>query len=273
MLRPMFPLAGEDFPKSSEDLACAIRDALAEFLSLPDRTEIVVVEGGVFPEVDHVKVDLTNAIVTIDAPPPVPMPQGKRTPGITVGRLDVLGQPIRYQDARANFDFSASEVRFDFARDRAGKAILVLADAATGHVDAKIANADLQLLLTAAAKIAAKQQGVTIQDLQVRLTSNGPRTLQAEAHVKAKKMIMTGRILLHGRVEIDGDLEATLSNLSCTGEGVIGTMASGLLQHKLKQLEGQKVPLTTFSLGDVRLHDLSVSTADGLHLTAKFGGG
>ena len=267
----MFPLAGKNFPKSTDELCSAIHDALEEVFKLPRNNDVVACSGGTFPQVKQVKVDLSDATVSLDSPPPIPIAKGKRQTGPSVSKLEVVGQPVRYQTSKAYFELSAQEVSFDFARDQQGEPILVLTDAKSGEVEFKVGQEDLQALIKAAATMAAKQQGVTIQELKVSLKNVGPRTLEGEAHLKAKKMVMTGRVMLRGRVEIDNDLVATLSNLSCTGEGVIGTMASGLLQGRIKQLEGQKFPLTTFSLGDVRLHGLNVVTTKGLHVTAQFG--
>ena len=268
----MFPLAGKDFPESRQQLADAIRRALAEILSLPKNNQVVTIEGGKFPAIDRVKVDLSNASVSSDLPPPPPKPAGKREPGPVVSDVQVVARPLRYQDGKAEFQLDASDVRFDFARDAQGNAMLVLRDARSGHVEVMIGQDDLQSLLKAAAGMAARQQGVTIQDLQVKLSSQGPRAIDAEARVKARKMVMSGTLTLRARVEIDDELVATLSNLSASGEGMIGSMAAGLIQGKLKQLQGERIPLTAFSLGDIRLHHLSVSTEQGLQITAQFGG-
>ena len=47
----MFPLTGKNFPDSAEALASAIRDALAQVLTLPKKDSAVTVEGGRFPKI------------------------------------------------------------------------------------------------------------------------------------------------------------------------------------------------------------------------------
>jgi len=224
------------------------------------------------PLLASVKVDLTDARIKTESPPPPPRkPAGDRQPGPTVERLNVFGKPIRFPDGTANFDLSATDATFDFARDVQSRPLLVLTGAQSGHVDFSIGAADLQSLLRAAATAGAKLQGVTIQDLQVTLTSQGPRTIDAVVRVKAKKMMMSGAVILRGRVGIDDALVATISNLSCTGEGMMGNMAAGMIQAKLRQFDGKQIPLTTFSLGELALRDLKISTDNGLRVTADVG--
>ena len=55
---------------------------------------------------------------------------------------------------------------------------------------------------------------------------------------------MSGVIHLAGRADVDDDLNATLSELSCTGEGAIGSMAAGFVQKQLKEYECSGVRLT-----------------------------
>src|SRR4029079_16222188 len=117
----------------------------------------------------------------------------------------------------------------------------------------------------------AKQQGVTVQDLSVNLTSEGDRSVEAEVRVKAKKLMMSGVIHVRGKLDVDDELNATVSDLSCKGEGVVGSMAAGLIQGKLQEYNGRRIPLMAFSLGDVSLRDLKIDTKGGLHVTAKFG--
>ena len=268
----MFPLAGKTFPKTADDLTTAIQDALADVLSFPKKGGGVKATGGDFPDIKTLKVDLSDATVNVNDPPPVPKPKGKRTPGITVGQLDVTGHPVYYEKSKADLELKAKGLTFDFAHDAKGNALLVLTDAKDGHVQVKITKADLQAMLLAAASAAAKQQGVTIQELDVNLEATNDRSIAADVRVKAKKMVMSGVINIRGKADIDDDLVATLSDLACTGEGMIGGMAAGFLQGKLKSYDGKKFPLMAFSLGDTTLRDLNISARGAnFQVTAGFG--
>ena len=266
----MFPLAGKQFPKSAEELATAIEDALTAVFTLEEGTGVSV-EGGKYPAIKKVTIDLDGASVSAKKPPPKPEGVGKREEGVTVDRLEVSGRPIRYEDAEMELGLTARGVTLDFDRDRKGKPLLVLNDAKEGKVEAKIGKEDLERLVEEAARAAAETQGIKIQDLDLKLTSKGPRSAAAEVRVKAKKAILSGVVVIKGQLDIDNDLNATISGLSASGEGVVGSAAAGLVQGKLKQYDGTKVSLMAFSLGDVKLRDLKIDLKDALKVSASFG--
>ena len=268
----MFPLAGKDFPASAEELSSAIEGAIGEVFALPKKGAGVTVEGGAkFPHLKHVRIDLSGARLSTTEPPPKPEGVGKRKPGVTVDRLEVEGHPIHYEQAKLDFDFHATGLQLDFDRDKQGRPLLVLVDADDGAVDAKIKKKDLEAVLLAAATIAAKEQGVTVKELDLDLRSTGDRSVAADVRVKAKKMMVSGVIHIRGRVDIDDELNAKVSKLDCDGEGMVGTMASGLVKSKLKPYEGKVFPLMTFSLGDVTLRDLKIDVKKDIQVSAEFG--
>jgi hypothetical protein len=267
----MFPLAGKKFPTSVEELRGAISDALTDVFALPGDGSGVTISGGALPSIKTVRIDLDDAAVTANKPPPKPIGTGKRAPGPHVDKLELSGQPIKYEQAKLNLKLSAAGLQFDFDRDKRGRPLLVLTDARSGKVDARISKEDLEHLLTEAVTAAAKQQGVTVQDVDLELTSAGKRSVEADVRVKAKKMMMSGVVHVTGRLDIDDELNATVSNLNVEGEGVIGKTAAAFLKGKVKDYDGTTVPLMTFSLGDLTLRDLKIDLKKDLHVTAAFG--
>lgn len=266
----MFPLAGKEFPTSNEELASAIETALGEVMSLPSKGGVDI-SGGKFPSIKTVKINLDGAKVNATEPPPKPVAVGKRKPGVKVDKLEVSAQPIQYEQAKLNLKMSGSGLSFDFGKDKKGGALLVLTDAEDGKVEAKITKADIQTLLQTAATLAAKQQGITIQDLDLDLKSDGPRSVAVDVRVKAKKMMMSGVINIQGKLDVDDELNATVSDLKCTGEGMIGSAAAGIVQKKIAPYDGMEIPLMAFSLGDVALRDLKISVKDSVQVSAAFG--
>jgi hypothetical protein len=266
----MFPLAGKKFPSSANELADAITTALADVFTL--RGEAVDLAGGQFPSIKTFNIDLDGATISASKPPPKPIGTGKREPGPHVDKLNLSAQPIRYEQAKLNLKLSATGLKFDFDRDRKGNPLLVLTDAKGGKVDARISKDDIQTLVTEAATLAAKQQGIKIEDLELDLTKSGPRAVAADVRVTAKKMMMTGVIRITGQLDIDDELNATVSNLDCKGEGIVGSAAAGVVKKKIAPYDGTTVPLMAFSLGDLTLRDLKIDLKKDLHVTAAFGG-
>ena len=267
----MFPLAGKSFPTSAEELAEAIRGALGQLLTLAKKDGAVSAEGGKFPSIKKLKINLNNAAVSAAQPPPKPKPIGKREEGISVDQLEVVGKPIQYEQNKLELELKATGVKFDFGRDKKGQPLLVLSDAKEGHVQAKMSKQDLESLARAAAEMAAKPQGIKIEGLDLTLTSEDQRSLAADVRVKAKKMMVSGVIHITGRVDVDDEMNATVSKLDCDGEGMVGLMASGLVKSRLKPYEGKTFPLMTFSLGDVALRDLKIDVKGNVQVSADFG--
>jgi len=268
----MFPLSGKKFPTDTEELAEAITKALTDVFTVDgDEDDVVTVEGGKFPSLKSVSIDLDNATVSASKPPPKPIGTGKRQTGPKVDKFQLSAAPIQYEQAKLHLKVSASGLQFDFDRDKKGNPLLVLTDAKGGKVDARISKDDIETLLTEAAEVAAKQQGIKIQDLELDLKKAGPRAVAADVRVTAKKLMMTGTIRITGRLDIDDELNATVSDLDCEGEGMIGSAAAGIVKKKIKPYDGTTVPLMAFSLGDVALRDLKIDLKKDLHVTAAFG--
>lgn len=267
----MFPLAGKKYPNSADELAGSIREALSEVLSLPKNGSAVVLEAPKYPAVKKMRVDLDGARVHAATPPPPPKPTGKRQPGISVSQLEVTARPIKYETSKVDVQLKGTGLEFEFAKDKKGGPLLVLTDAEDGQVDLRINKADVQSLATAAASAAVKEQGVTIKDVEVNLRSEGKRSVGADVRVNAKKLMVRGVIHIKGKLDVDDELNATLSGLECTGEGVVGSIVAGIVQPKLKPHNGRRIPLVAFSLGEVALRELKIDTKNGLHVTARFG--
>lgn len=267
----MFPLSGKKFPTSTEELDEAITDALTDVFAVSgDKDDVVDVQGK-FPSLKSVTIHLDGAQVSAKKPPPKPLGTGKRQDGPSVSRLELSAAPIQYEQAKLYLTLTASGLKFDFDRDKKGNPLLVLTDAKSGKVDARISKDDIESLLKEAAGVAARQQNIKIEDLDLDLEKVGPLAVAADVRVKAKKLLMTGVIHITGRLDIDDELNATVSDLDCEGEGMIGSAAAGIVKKKLTPYEGVTVPLMAFSLGDVALRDLKIDLKKDLHVTAAFG--
>jgi hypothetical protein len=267
----MFPLAGKEFPTTPAALATALRESLAEHLTFPAGARGVEATGNSLQSLQQVVVDLSGAKAEIKPPPPKPVITGPRTPGVSADRLHVLAHPLRVQDASAHFELEATGVKCDFARDQNGKPLLVPTTAQGGRVEVSVARSDLQAILLAGARVGAAQQGVTIQDLQIDLTPQGPRGVGIALRVKAKKMMMSGVVSIRGIAQIDDQLNAKISGLSCDGDGVVGKMAAAMLSPKLREFEGKQIALSTLSLGELALRDVQIDVSNGLRITAEIG--
>ena len=98
-----------------------------------------------------------------------------------------------------------------------------------GQIEISANVSELETAIAQLAKREAAEHGVTMEDVRLNFREAGPRALETEANVRARKMFLSTTIRITGRLEIDEQLTATISNLNCTGDGAIGSMACGFL--------------------------------------------
>jgi hypothetical protein len=266
----MFPLAVKSLPENAAEL----RDALEESLRSAIRSSgsMVAVEDKNYPALTAIRISLDGAEVRAAAPTLQPtMPAGAIQPALTVENFEISGHPIRLQDATIDLSCRARTVEIGQGRDRNGNLLLLLQNAADGSVEIATSVKDLEALLRAGATAATAQQGVTIEDVQLKLRSQSERSLDVEVQVRAKKLFLSASVRIDGKIEIDDALEARISGLRCEGEGALSTMACGFLEPQLSQFNNRSFSLLALPLGDVKLHAIKIAATDRLTVSAEFG--
>jgi hypothetical protein len=265
----MIPLGGSDFPKTTTELADALRITLREIVRLPDERTTVTVDA------DQLRIDLSGGSATIGRQLDDTNGVGRAQPGPNFKTLDVLAHPVMVEGAKFHLDVTAENVRFNYDRTRADRPVLVLVAATDGRVAARILRTDLQTFLTARARAAAREYGVEIERIDLNVTQLGPRSVRidAKAAVQTKALFKTiqGAVTFAGRADIDDRLVAKLSGLNIVGEGMMIALAVNLVRGKFSAFEGKEFQLTTFAPGAVLLRDVQLQVGDELTVTAAFG--
>lgn len=265
----MFQLPNKTFPSDVEGLRLALEQGLRLVLTAPG--PMVTVEDKSYPQLAALRISLDSA-TTGDEPPPRPTPSVKLTePDLEVANFEVSGHPLFIGPARVELDCVARDVRLAQARDGAGNALLILQDAVAGRIEIAIAKADLEALALAAAQAPASRQGVQVEDVRIELHARSERVLDVVAQIRAKKLFLGATLRISGRAEIDERLTVRLSELECTGDGTLGTLACGLISPHLQRLSGREFSLTALPIGEARLNQVRLATVDGLQVTAEFG--
>ncbi len=267
----MFILATPTPPANADALTLALSNALAAIFNLPSNRKCVTIQSSFFPSIESVTVDLSGASVDPTRLPPKPEQLSAREKGPVVAQFKLMGQPISYQKAGINLNLAATNVLFDYARDEQQRLLLVPSHIESGELRIDVRHADLEALILAGAQLAAAPHGVNIQRVQLTASSLGSRSAKINLRIVAKKLFITATIRITGQLEIDELLNASLNNLSCEGDGVVGSIATGLLRPKLQQIDGKTFPLMAFSLGDTKLQAIQFTTSDPLSLRASFG--
>ncbi len=268
----MFPLATAELPTTPAELAAALTEGLRRFVTLPTGSAPTVkVESTGLSPVALLRIDLSEARVRPDATPPGAM-VGPVLGTLRVERLVVSAHPLRHGSAGVHLDLEALGVVLEEGRDAQGTALLAVKGMASGQVMVRVSKDDLEALIHEAAAEAAQAQGVRIEETRLQWRALGQRGMTAEVTVRAKKSFLpAATVVITGEAAIDDSMTATLRNLDCRGEGMIGGMASGMIKPKLARYEGRAVPLLAFSLGDARLKDVRLTLNGELRLEGTAG--
>jgi hypothetical protein len=264
----MFPLTTTTLPASANDLADALNVSLRSVFDVP--REPVSVQDLAYPHLASLKVALDGAKLR-GQPPAPPRVLSESTPALTVDSFAAAGAGMSVGPAAIDFSLSAQSVILNQAPGRNGNIVLLLHQAANGRVEIFTSPRDLEALIAEVAHAEAGKHGVSIDNVQLSLRSQGPRSLAAEVRVRAKKLFMSASLRLTGRVDLDEELTARISGLDCVGDGAIASMACGVLKPHLQKLNGREFPLMSLPLGEVRLRDVRIAVGDKLSVTAEFG--
>jgi hypothetical protein len=265
----MIPLGGDTFPTTATDLADALRAALREFVRLPNEQAAVTVDA------EQLRIDLSGGVAIVPGQLVDATGVGPPQPGPAFQSLEGLAHPVIVEGAKVHFDMTAAAVRFDFDRTRAGRPVMTLAAATDGRIIGRVSKAELQTLVTAKARAAAKEKGVDIEQVDFNLTQLGPRSvrLDVKATVQTKALFKTirGVVTFTGRLDVDDRLVAKWSELNVAGQGMMLALAVNMIRGKVTAFEGKEFSLAAFALGGMRLRDVQLQVGDDLVVTAAFG--
>src|SRR4051812_50097909 len=98
----MLPLAGNKLPSSADELQESLDESLTQVFSLPSDDAGVSIDGGKFPSIKTVKIDLDGATVVANKPPAKAIGVGKREPGVRADKVGLGGPPSRDERAKVN---------------------------------------------------------------------------------------------------------------------------------------------------------------------------
>ena len=271
-LRAVFHLEHDNDvpPRDLPQLREAILGTLRNELTLdPKHRAVLADENGL-------RVTLTGARVSTDVPPARPKPRGEPQAGPTFPVLNVEGVPVYLDSAAVSIRMHATDARFQYDRDvDTDQWLLMLHDAEDGTVDVAVPHDDLKQLIEQKVRQGAAEHGVDIRSVTLDVAEHGARGLKLDGRIAGTKSMgflkPSFAVRLHGKLDVDDELVARLSDLHLDGEGVVMKMLVGMLGDKLKQLEQKRFPLAAFPLGEAKLRDVRIAASDPLRITASFG--
>lgn len=264
----MFPLFTKQFPKNAIDLASLLNDSVKRLFA--NAANPVTIRDKAYPQIDEVRITLDGAELRPDPPRP-PAVKGAGAPALQLAELHINGSELVIGPAIADLRLGARDVRLDQAKDEKGEIVLIVRSAADGEVEITAAKEVIEDAIAAVAKSEAGKHGVTIDQVRLTVEPRGERSVDAEVQLRAKKLFFTTVIRIAAKLDLDDELNAKLSGLTCNGDGAIGSLACGVLAPHLDKLNGQSFALMALPLGEIRLRDVRLSATDRLSVTAQFG--
>lgn len=261
----MLPLAGSILPTSHAALAESIK---LGFSNHGVAAREVSVEGGSLPAIETIQIDLSGAKITREQR--LSGPTGPNTTShLQVGKIVLKAAPIEFEGTPLEFNLHANAVTL--ALSEGADSFLVPVNAADGELNVIAHRSDLERLAQMLVAAAAAKQGIEIKKTRLEVTSTGTRSLSFRAEVTAKMFIMSATVALSGRLDIDQELNARLSELSCRGDGMIASAANAFLKPHFQRIQDRPFALNSFALGDLKLRDISLETGETIRLHGRFG--
>ncbi len=264
----MLPLHSATFPATAAELKALLNRSVQElFEGAPDA---VAVEDLAYPELRALTLTLDGASLRPNPPRP-PALAGATSPALTAESLQLAAAPLRLGPVGLQVRLAAEDVALHQGRDAAGEIMLVLQSAKNGTVEISAPATEVEQAIAALAKAEAGKHGVTIEEVKLHARSRDERSVDAEVQVLARKLFFRTTVRIRARLELDDDLNARLSEVSCEGEGAIGSVACGVLEPHVRKLDGRVFPLMALPLGEIKLREVRLAAGDQLRVSAEFG--
>jgi hypothetical protein len=264
----MFPLKTATLPFSASALEHALNESLRQLFIVAN--DPVTIRDASYPRLEEISVSLDGARLR-GQPPSIPSLSGKPTAALDVDFLKINASALSIGPAAIDLSLSATALSLHQAHDSEGNVLLLLHNAATGHLEISCSPSALEALIAEVAKTEAAKHGVTIDNVQLTLRSKTSRSLAAEVRLRAKKLFLNASIKITGQLDLDEELNARISGLDCIGDGAIASVACGVLKPHLQKIDGREFPLMSLPLGKIRLRDVQLAVGDKLSVTAEFG--
>jgi hypothetical protein len=254
----MLPLAGETAP-GTINFVESLRAGLAQHGVAAD-----IGFNGELPHLTSLEVLLSS----LNRPRPLTRASAPST--FTIDRFVVDGSPVTIENVPVTLSAEFSKLGCGIGKADEGPWQMVVNTAESGRLELESSKADVEATLQRIVSELAEQQGATVKSTTLKLTSPTPRSVHFEVTCTAKVFIATATLTVSGQLEVDDQLNARISGLRVGGDGMIASMAQGMIQPKLAPLNGRVIPLGDYVAAGLSVKDLKISTGDRLRLEATF---
>jgi hypothetical protein len=220
------------------------------------------------------RLDLSGAVME---PPALARGTGReprREGTMAASRLTLLARPLRFgRITVAEVALDARDAGLELILDSAGNRWLRLVDAAQGEFSLDLRAGEPDRILREALNVAATRYGAELKEGQLRLAQAGDASVTFQAQATGRKAFVRGTVHVGGRLDLDEALHARLSDVKCSGRGILGLAFAAWLQSSMNDWQGERYPLLGPTFGLVKCHHLrvNVGAGDALRVEGAFG--
>ncbi len=266
----MFPLHTKTFPANATDLTRLMNESVRRVFIAG--AEPVTIESASYP--DRCRPS-TSAWMTPRLRPDPPRPpslSADRAPALQVEDLRVEGSRLSLGPAIAGLRLQARDVRLEQARDDQDEITLTRAERGGGRSGNHSRQIRAGESHRGRGQLGSRQTRRHDRRRQARPCANAARAARAaRCRSRRSKLFFSTVIRITADLDLDEELNATISGLNCKGDGAIGALACGFLAPHLEKLDRRTFPLLALPLGEIRLRDVRLSAADKIVVRAEFG--
>lgn len=140
-----------------------------------------------------------------------------------------------------------------------------------GHVRIEAPQAETVEAVRRVAEAALAEQGVTLADLDVQLTSEGPRTVRAEGTARIKKGFLGAPASATATLRIDDALQVHVEDLRITSSNVIVAGLLAAVRGKVEERTKQPIDLAAQLPAGVRVTDVTLTAGERVGVEAHLG--
>jgi hypothetical protein len=148
---------------------------------------------------------------------------------------------------------------------------MLLSEARDASLSFEATGVDLQRILLADLRAAGSPFGLDVISTSLHLVADTDRSVSVDLQIRTKFALIPAGMHFRAHVDIDDNMNAKLSGLSCDGDEVLGPLIVGLIRPDLSQYDGRSRPLLSFPSGKMHLRDVRIRVDDSVHLNAAFG--
>ena len=270
----IFPMVKPPERPEAQALAAAMAAGWKARLDVPDGSELVKIEKGPHAHAGHfetISIDLSDVRVDPENKQRRLKPLRASQGTVTADRVELVANPLLVEKARLLIGMTATNAKLDVRRDKQGRSMLTLTDAKEGVLTLEVPRKDIDWLLLHAARQAAGKLGIIVDRTRLKLDVENSRTIRVDLKIDTRVALLPAGFRFRARVDIDDELNGTMTKLSVDGDQLLGPIISSLIEPQIKKYEGKTRPLVGFEWGELKLRDVTMTTDDAFRLEAKFG--